>query len=353
LPWEGNALKLYEFIIQPRSPFGTPLKGDTLFGHFCWQARHDPTLLNGRFDDWIALYDEKPFAVFSSVWPKFSASANSFYALKRPDLPLFRLFREEGRDRKTVMKERKIKAGRKWLKVPENLEICLNEENYVSDADLAALAYGDLTHDVKRIMREMEKRRFKIDSLQPHKTINRQTMTTGDGMFSPYSTSSVCYYPQADLALFILINEEATDYERVHAALERIGSLGFGRDASTGQGRFCLAKAEEKKIPAYSGCNALYAMAPVVPEREAYIDAYFTPFTRYGKHGDLLATSRNPFKCPVVMADEGAVFLPKDMAMCNKSYLGRAIRNISKSEPRTVAQGYAPCLPFKLEESNE
>lgn len=346
-------MKLYEFIIQPRSPFGTPLKGDTLFGHFCWQARHDPTLLNGRFDDWIALYDEKPFAVFSSVWPKFSGSANSFYALKRPDLPLFRLFREEGRDRKTVMKERKIKAGRKWLKVPENLEICLNEENYVSDADLAALAYGDLTHDVKRIMREMEKRQFKIDYLQPHNTINRQTMTTGDGMFSPYSTSSVCYYPQADLALFILINEEATDYERVHAALERIGSLGFGRDASTGQGRFVLPKLKKKKS------QPIQAAMRSMPWHLSYRNGkpISTPISRlsprYGKHGDLLATSRNPFKCPVVMADEGAVFLPKDMAMCNKSYLGRAIRNISKSEPRTVAQGYAPCLPFKLEESNE
>ncbi len=346
-------MKLYEFIIQPRSPFGTALKGDTLFGHFCWQARHDSTLLNGGLDKWIALYDEKPFAVFSSAWPKLTGSSNPFYALKRPDLPLFRLFREEGRDRKTIMKERKKKAGRKWLKVPENLEICLNEESFLNDADLANLAYGDLTYDVRRAMRGKEKPKFKIDYLQPHNTINRQTMTTGEGMFSPYSSSSVCYYPQTELAVFILIDEEASDFERVHAALERIGSLGFGRDASTGQGRFDLAEAEEKELPDCKGSNAVYALGPVVPERGTCIDAFFTPFTRYGKHGDLLATSRNPFKCPVVMADEGAVFLPKDKTTFNKPYLGRAISNISKSEPRTVAQGYAPCLPFKLEINHE
>ncbi len=251
------------------------------------------------------------------------------------------------------MKDRKQKAGRKWFKVPENLEICLREENFLTDAELANLVYDDLTQDVKRVMRGRKKPKFKIDYLQPHNTINRRTMTTGEGMFSPYSSSSVCYYPQTELALFILIDEEATDLERVHAALEQIGRLGFGRDASTGQGRFDLAEAEEKELSNCSDSNALYTLAPAVPERKSYIGCYFTPFTRYGKHGDLLATSRNPFKNPVVMADEGAVFLPKDMKSFNKPYLGRAIRNISKSEPRTVAQGYAPCLPFKLEKIHE
>ena len=57
-------MKLYEIIIKPESGFGTPLKGDTIFGHFCWQAVYNPDLLNGGFDKRIACYGQRPFAVF-------------------------------------------------------------------------------------------------------------------------------------------------------------------------------------------------------------------------------------------------------------------------------------------------
>ncbi len=341
-------MKLYEFIIKPRSPFGTSLKGDTLFGHFCWQARYDSSLLSGGLDYWIACYEDRPFAVFSSAWPKLS-DGGGVYALKRPDLPLSWLFPAGSSDRKTVMRERKEKAGRKWLLVPENLKVSLDENNFINDTKLAERAFGDLTDEMKRALRGRDKRHFTVDYPQPHNTINRRTMTTGEGMFAPYSATSLCYYPQTELALFVLIDEEATDGEQVRTALERIGSGGFGRDASTGLGRFDLAESEEKVLPGYADANALYALGPVVPEKEVWNDYYFTPFTRFGKHGDLLATSKNPFKCPVIMADEGAVFIPKSPKAFEKPYLGRAIRNISKSEPRTVAQGYAPYLPFKLE----
>jgi len=60
-------VKLYEITLQPRSAMITPLKGDTLFGHFCWQAAHDPSLVDGSLDQQMARYDKAPFAVFSSA----------------------------------------------------------------------------------------------------------------------------------------------------------------------------------------------------------------------------------------------------------------------------------------------
>ena len=36
---------LYEVILRPQSLFGTPLAGDTLFGHLCWQFAMDAGLL--------------------------------------------------------------------------------------------------------------------------------------------------------------------------------------------------------------------------------------------------------------------------------------------------------------------
>lgn len=341
-------MKCYEMIIKPQSGFGTSLKGDTIFGHFCWQAQYDPNLLNGGLDRWIALYDERPFIVFSSAWPKLWIDNKGWYALKRPDLPLSRLFPNVNEDREKRMTERKQREKQKWFLVGEDLRIDLKTVEYSSEQELAALAFGELTDEMRRIMRG-KSRQLKADFLQPHNTIDRRTMTTSEGMFAPYTMSSVFFYPEMELVIFILIDEEATDIERVRLALERIGSRGFGRDSSTGLGRFDLGEDEEKNLPDMPDANGCYTLAPAVPEKGLVQDFYFTPFTRFGRHGDILATSGNPFKNPIIMADEGAIFVPTDKEVFKKPYLGRAIRQLSKSEPRTVAQGYAPYLPLNLE----
>ena len=49
------------------------------------------------------------------------------------------------------------------------------------------------------------------------------------------------------------------------------------------------------------------------------------------------------------MADEGAVFIPNDKGVFDKPYIGRAVTGVSKAEPSSVVQGYAPYLPLKLE----
>ena len=340
-------MKLYEFILKPQGPFGTPLKGDTLFGHFCWQVRYDSNLLRGGLDHWIERYPERPFAVFSSAWPRL-ISRGIRYALKRPDVPLQWLFPSQS-GRATIIRDRKKNAGRKWLLVNEDLIIDMNERNLIDEAELARQAGRGWTSGVRRAMRGKEKGRVITHRPQPHNTIDRRTMTTGAGMFAPYSTATSFVFPEMEWAVFVLIDGEATDVDRVKSGLERIGRQGFGRDASTGLGRFGLGDVAEKTFPAVPRANALYALAPAVPQRDAYRDCLFSPFTRFGKHGDCLATSSNPFKCPVIMADEGAVFIPKDETALAKPYLGRAVRNISKSEPRAVAQGYAPVIPFELE----
>lgn len=342
-------MKLHEIIIKPQSGFGTPLKGDTLFGHFCWQAQHDPSLLNGGLDRWIAAYEERPFAVFASAWPKLSVGRERFYALKRPDLPMPRLFPGLERDRRKRMTERKEKGNQKWLLVGEDLRIVLRTADYKSETELALMAFNELTEEAKMAMRGRDKRRLMAPFSQPHNTINRQTQTTGGGIFSPYAMPSMYFYPEMELAVFVLIDEEATDVARVIAAMERIGKCGFGRDASTGLGRFDLAEDDEKTLPDAGEADACYTLAPAVPEKGAFHDQYFSPFTRFGRHGDALATSSAPFKNPVIMADEGAVLIPAARSVFEKPYLGRAVCNLSNTDARTVAQGYAPYLPFKLE----
>lgn len=348
-------MKLYEIIIKPLSAFGTPLKGDTLFGHFCWQAAYDPFLLNGGLDKWIACYQENPFAVFSSAWPKFDDDGKFFYAFKRPDLPLSLLFAPSaGDDKRKTFEGRKENKKKKWMKVNEDLSLDLKSMGYLTDKELMEKTRNQATDDTKRIMRGEKQEYFYSEFAQQHNTINRMTMTTGEGMFAPFTETAFFYYPETELVVFALIDEEATDIERVCAAMEKIGNFGFGKDASTGCGRFNIGKDSELELPSDDLHNACYMLAPTVPEAGQFYDHYFTPFVRFGKHGDALATSENPFKNPVIMADEGAVFIPKSKEVFQKPYIGRAVLNTSKIKEHTVVhQGYAPYLPFRLEMKHE
>lgn len=342
-------MKLYEIIIKPESGFGTPLKGDTIFGHFCWQASYNPELLNGGLDKWIDCYGERPFAVFSSAWPKIRKGAAMYYAVKRPDYPHNRLFSSAVKDRRKVQEQKKDNLKKKWLLIPESLKVSIATENFITDQEMLTLAFHELTGQTRKVMRKKTDRQFMTEFTQPHNTINRATMTTGGGMFAPFSETADFYYPETELAVFVLIDEEATDIDRMTAALEIIGMVGFGRNASTGCGRFSLGECEAKALPPNAESDACYTLAPAIPERGLYKDYWFTPFTRFGRHGDSLAVSKNPFKNPVIMVDEGAILVPEDIRAMKKPYLGQPALNVSKAMPNTVVQGYSPWLPFKLE----
>lgn len=319
-------MRSYVVTLIPQGGFGTQLKGDTLFGHFCWQAAYDPGLLEGGLDHWIACYAERPCVVFSSAFFRLSAQfKGGGYALPRPVLPQRVLFGEGGEktDRKTLMVQRKERQKMRWMKVGKDWSFHLGPDAYLDGAV----------------------RTFS----QPHNSISRLTGTTGEPPFAPFQEDAFVYAPGVELAVLVLVDEEATDSQRLNLALERIGRWGFGRNASTGLGRFLVKAVEETTLPAPGKATACYTLAPAVPEQGFYKEQFFNPFVRFGKHGDRAATGSNPFKNPVVMADEGAVFFPGNRVVFSKPYLGRAVTGVSLSEPRAVAQGYSPYLPLTVE----
>jgi CRISPR-associated protein Csm4 len=336
-------VKLYDITLSPLTGFGTPLKGDTLFGQFCWQAAYDPTLLEGGLDAGLSGYAEEPFAIFSSAFPRMGDAGHVF---KRPDMPLTALLPEGGDRRQRIILAKDLKA-KKWMVVSDDLAVDLSGIEFVADGDLTENSAGQPTVGAARAPINGGSRELAGRSLQPHNTINRLTGTTGTGMFAPYTAENVYYYPGTLLSVFVLLDEDATDIDRVCTALERVGQHGFGRDASTGLGRFEVCGHHERPRPDPSDADACYTLAPSVPERAQFEKVYYAPFIRFGKHGDTLAKSRNPFKNPIIMADEGAVLFPKDRTVFEKPYLGRAVGGVSQVQPQAVVQGYTMYLPFK------
>ncbi len=342
-------MELHEIVIRPEGPFGTPIRGDTLFGQFCWQVQYDASLVQGGLTSNIATYRERPFIVFSSAFPRFKWSSSTVYALKRPNLPFSWFFPSEKTHGVAQLLNRKARKRQKWMLTNEDLTPDLSTARFFSDEELLS----ELRPLVPWSPLMADARQFVARCSRVHNTIHRFTNTTGPGEFSPYNKDIEYFVPGVELAIFALLDRSVTDIDAVKEGLSRIGRHGFGMDASIGMGRFKVQCSRLIDHPASGERSWIYCLSPNVPVPGSYERAYFTPFVRFGKHGDTLARSTNPFKNPVIMADEGAVFVPKDRAAFSRPYWGRAVTNVSLSMPETVVQGYSIWLPMRVDGRGE
>ncbi len=332
-----EVMKLCEVIIEPISAFGTPLKGDTIFGHFCWQAEMNEGLLEGGLAEWLDEYDEKPFVIFSSAFPVLREEGRTKkYFFPVPTCPLHfymgfnSVKKKECFKRISSLKELK---KRRWLPVSsDKLLLKADIDRRLNDGDVAKeLGIGNCL--------------WKRQS-QTHNSINRLSFTTSGREFAPYVQENIWFSPGLELVIFALYRKDALSTEKIRKGLELTGKYGFGRDASTGLGRFVVKDCREIPAPNPEGCSFLYALSPFVPPPELGKRVWFQPFVRFGRHGNYLAVSGKPFKNPALMADEGAVIdCPEGWT---KPLVGMALRGLSKAQPEAVSQGYAIVIPCEL-----
>ncbi|OPX19657.1 MAG: hypothetical protein BZ151_08070 [Desulfobacca sp. 4484_104] len=344
-------MKLYQLTIRPLSPFGTPLKGDTIFGHVCWQTAYDSDLLNGSLDEWIKKYDHDPFIVCSSAFPLLEdGESGQSIAFPRPQLPSrFLTDFPAGSRRCERMKTQKELKEKKWMLVGEDLQVQIGSQSLMSDKELFSRYCAGLPDHLRYRLSGGKEQRLFLENHQAHNSIDRLTGTTGSGDgFAPYTCENIAWCPGVQLAVLVLVDEAAMGEKQLRTIFARIGQWGFGRDAGTGLGRFELTGCRERLFPEVKGASACFTLSPSVPQTGKYRQQYFSPFTRFGRHGDRLAHSKNPFKAPVIMADEGAVFVPRDHEIFSRPYLGRAVHDVSLAQPNAVVQGYSLYLPCEV-----
>lgn len=344
-------MNTYEIVIRPQSGFGTPLKGDTIFGHFCWQIVYDEELSGRDINTLFSNYQTLPFAVFSSAWPRFKIGEKTYYAFKKPDLPADKMF-DLPKERGERIEKLKKHKGMKWVVLERDREFSsLKGLNFCKVNELLEDIMAGIREETWKKLRKAGANNLVALSMQSHNSINRLTGTTGAEGFAPFTVEQHVYLPEMELSLFVGIDEEVIHIDQVKSGLERIGWSGFGKDASTGLGRFELGDINEIDLSKMGSemPNSCYTLAPCVPEKGLFTKMFFSPFTRFGRHGDVLAKSGNPFKNPVIMADEGGIFMPGVSEILNKPYIGSAVTKISRAEPGTVAQGYSLFIPVKVE----
>jgi CRISPR-associated protein Csm4 len=308
-------MQTYRLTLQPLTAFGTPLVGDTLFGQLCWTLRH----LHGesRLNSLLTGYTTSvPFMVVSDALPSGH--------IPLPSLPSSYWQAGKEDDRKALKKKR-------WLAL-DNMTQPLAQWQQLAKAETATLAVTTQS--------------------QMHNTINRQTGTTGTGQFSPFSNLQRWYAAGALLDVYIVLDKLQLSLDELTHALTVIGETGYGRDASTGLGKFKLHSTAEKiEFIASPATKHWLTLAPSAPQSLMF-DAqhsYYQVQTRFGRHGDAAALGANPYKRPLLMARTAAVFCATDNQ--SRQFIGQGIADVSYADNRAVHQGYAPVIPLLIERS--
>ncbi len=312
------ARTLHRATLALATPLGTPLAGDTLFGQCCWALRETrgEAELSRRLDGYT---QSQPWLIVSDGFPARH--------LPKPTLPQHFEPQADPAARKDAKKRRWIPVTHSGRALKELLE------SAVSDAAAYSLA--------------------PLRTVQAHNTLNRLTGTTGEGAFAPYTMPQTFHAPGQRIDIYFVLDEARVSAEEAGRLLQAVGASGFGRDASIGLGKFSVEQIEPASFTAPVNANAFWTLAPCVPQGQGLDGAksYWRVLTRFGRHGNAHALAGNPFKTPVLMATAGAVFTPYgDFAP--RLFVGQGLGvdgKLSKAEPATVHQGYAPVLPIALD----
>ncbi|MBL8425628.1 MAG: hypothetical protein JNK06_19385 [Candidatus Accumulibacter phosphatis] len=310
---------LHRATLALHTPLGTPLAGDTLFGQLCWALREaaGEAELTRRLEGYT---QGQPWLIASDGFP-------AGY-LPRPTLPQhFAAPADDPTQRKAARK-------RRWIPV-QNTGATL--ATLLASAVDDGVAYGSAPRH----------------AVQAHNTLDRLTGTTGEGVFAPYSVAQTFHAAGQHIDVYLVLDTDRIGTDAAAGLLAALGSAGFGRDAGVGLGKFTLVSLEPAAFAGPAGANACWTLAPCAPQGQGFAGAksYWRVLTRFGRHGNALALAGQPFKTPVLLAASGAVLTPGGRFTV-QPFVGQGLGGagqLSKAEPATVQQGYAPVATIALE----
>lgn len=292
-------MTLYITTIIPTSNFASFLQGDTLFGQICWLIRYKWG--ENQLETLLEDYEKSPFLIISDGF-------TSGY-LPKPSLPTAIL--GENLDKKKKKENRK----KVWLTVED-----LQDGNFAdakSDADIGKIS---LTQAVVK------------------NAINYKSFTTKNG-FDPYSETET-YLVKHDI--YALLDETKFSLEKLNEIFKLLGEGGYGKNSTIGKGRF-EHDSFKRIIFAKQESTTFMMLSNVLFQNLQAKNIYYTPITKFGKHGGDLAT-HSPFKKPLLMARSGSVVVFDNTK--NIQYIGKSISGHS-THKKTIHQGYSITLPIK------
>ena len=133
---------------------------------------------------------------------------------------------------------------------------------------------------------------------EPHVTVSR---AEGTALHGGLFFRRASFFPEgARLHLYA----ETADPAALRERLARIGMLGYGKDATSGRGRFDVERDMTFRVPAGDGTHALLLSRYAAPTMTAP-DGWYGVEVKRGYSG--AGTGRGPYKAPFLSLREGSV----------------------------------------------
>ena len=330
-------MQSYQITLSLQSAFATSIKGDTLFGQLCWAIRN--RYGEKKLTQCLQGYTQnQPFAVVSDAFPQGY--------LPLPKLPSAFYEKLENVDRKAAKKRCWLPDQRLQKPVAQWLQHAVDAKTLTSNSECPCLICGSDKHDATKHTLNLSE-----NHPQPHNSINRQTNTTGEDGFAPYTVEQAWFAPHIQWTVYLLLDTAKLSYEECQQCLQDIGQFGYGKDASIGMGKFHIDNFKEQPLTAQTAANACLTLAPCAPQGLGFDADYsfYQLFTRFGRHGDIAVHQEGkPFKNPILLAQTAAVFSTPPPA---SGFIGQGIGGngeLSKTINETVHQGYAPVIAIQF-----
>lgn len=302
-------MTLHRVTLRLTSPLSSPLVGPTLFGRICWMiAEHEGDV---ALTEWLR--DCERCWTISDGFPHDM--------LPRPLVHP----RPLEADQIATAKDRRkhpLVTRRTWL-------------SHRDSWDEAALPIDELSSEPDQMRRIAHNHVHRSG----HGTLEegglyflhedwRFVAQTNDGKFDP--------------ALVDLYVETGETPERVREIMAHLGEEGYGRDVTTGRGRWQLIDVtQDEDLSSGSGTRRMSLSRGVI-NKSTMGDAFWKLDPHFGRVGPQLSlTGVSPFKHPVLLTRPGMTFKP-----IKPGPWGRMLEGLHPSRPEICLNAHHVAIPF-------
>ena len=304
-------MKLYKLKIVPRSSQITPWQSDTVMGSLCWIIRQKQG--EEKLKDFIRLNQEGqyPFVVSGCFPGEY---------LPKPMAGNVFPFDED------IPKKQVLEIADQAKKA--------KGENYLNLDEFNQVIMGGRTEIAS-------KGNYQLDVGVMHNTISRYTNTTTEGsLFELFET----FWSVPYLTMYAYISDGQEDY--FLDLMEQLAQKGYGKRASIGKGVFSVEGFNEfDGFAEPGGANCFVSLSNYVPASSDPVKGQYKTFVKYGKLGQDLGLSENPFKKPLLMIKPGAVFWTPSP----RKVYGRLVEKVSGQHDEVVQFGLTLAVPAYID----
>ncbi|MFC6687721.1 type III-A CRISPR-associated RAMP protein Csm4 [Jhaorihella thermophila] len=302
-------MTLFRVTLRLTAPLGTPLVGPTLFGQVCWAILDSDG--ESALSDWLDDPDR--------AWTVSDGFPAGY--LPRP-LVTPRVLSPDDLETIKQRKKRIYVSRAAWLEHRGNWdEARLPIDALIAEPSLPRRMAHNHVHRSGRGTLEEGGLFFLEEDW-------RFSASGGDAGIDP--------------GLIDVYVSTADDRDRVKRTLSAIGQQGYGRDASTGRGRWDVLSVEEDRELADCDGSRMVSLSRGVIDPDKMGAPLWRLEAHYGRTGPQLSLAGgSPFKRPVLLTRPGMTFSPKAAGP-----YGRMLGGLHQDHPEIRLNAQHIAIPF-------